>query len=126
MDYEKFKQELEIMRKNDKEISKMSMSFNELDGPHTVNDAWLNFGKGWYPRAESDQVNSPAHYTRGRVEVIEIIEDAVQDASEPFDGMLQGNVLKYLLRLWVKDNPLQDAKKARWYLDRLIDRLEKE
>jgi len=39
--------------------------------------------------------------------------------------MLQGNVLKYLLRLWVKENPLQDAKKARWYLDRLIDNLEK-
>ena len=71
-----------------------------------------------------DHVNSPAHYTRGRVEVIEVIEDVVKDAPDPFDAVLQGNILKYLLRLWVKENPLQDAKKARWYLDRLITRLE--
>lgn len=76
----------------------------------------------WY--TVSDAVNSPSHYTRGRVEVIEIIEDAVQDAPEPYTAVLQGNILKYLLRLWVKDNPVQDAKKARWYLDRLIKRLE--
>ena len=71
-----------------------------------------------------DPVNSPAHYTRGRVEVTEVIEDAVKDAPDTFDAVLQGNILKYLLRLWVKENPLQDAKKARWYLDRLITRLE--
>ena len=76
-----------------------------------------------YPDA-ADAVNSPAHYTRGRVEVIEVIEDAVKDAPDTFDAVLQGNILKYLLRLWVKENPLQDAKKARWYLDRLITRLE--
>jgi len=118
MDYEKFRKELEIFRKNDK-----AMGFTELDGPHSVNDAWLDFGKPWIP--SSDAVNSPAHYTRGRVEAIEVIEDAVKDATAPFDAMLQGNVLKYLLRLWVKENPLQDAKKARWYLDRLIENLEK-
>ena len=52
------------------------------------------------------------HYTRGRVEAIEIIEDAVQDAPTPIDGMYQAQVLKYLLRLWVKDNPEEDAAKA--------------
>jgi hypothetical protein len=38
--------------------------------------------------------------------------------------MLQAQVIKYLLRLWLKERPVQDAKKARWYLDRLIEKLE--
>jgi len=69
-------------------------------------------------------VNSPAHYTRGRVEAIDTIEDAIQDAPTVIEGMLQGQVLKYILRLWLKEKPLQDARKARWYLDRLIKKLE--
>ena len=35
----------------------------------------------------------------------------------PTEGMLQGQVLKYLLRLWLKDNPLEDAKKASMVFD---------
>ena len=73
---------------------------------------------------ETDMVNSPAHYTRGRVEAIEVIEDAIQDAPSPAEGMLQAQVIKYLLRLWLKERPVQDARKARWYLDRLIEKLE--
>ena len=38
--------------------------------------------------------------------------------------MLLAQALKYLLRLWLKDNPEEDAKKARWYLNRLITSLE--
>ena len=38
-----------------------------------------------YPGA-ADAVNSPAHYTRGRVEVIEIIEDAVKDSGTRKSG----------------------------------------
>ena len=72
---------------------------------------------------KSDAVNSPAHYTRGSQEAIEIIEEAIQDAPTPKEGMLQAQALKYLLRLWLKDNPKQDAEKARWYLNRLIDSL---
>ena len=73
---------------------------------------------------QHNMVNSPAHYTRGRVEAIDTIEDAIQDAPTVAEGMLQGQVLKYILRLWLKEKPLQDAKKARWYLDRLIKKLE--
>ena len=39
-------------------------------------------------------------------------------------GFLQGQVLKYLLRVWRKDNPKQDAKKAQWYLARLVETLD--
>ena len=71
----------------------------------------------------SDPVN-PQHYRNYRVEVIEILEDAVCRAPDAVKGSLQYQVLKYMLRLWDKDGPLQDAKKSRWYLDRLIDKLE--
>ena len=75
------------------------------------------------PYKLSDQVNSPSHYTRGSKEAIDIIEEAIQDAPDVKSGMLQAQVLKYLLRMWLKDNPKQDAKKAKWYLTRLIDSL---
>ena len=73
---------------------------------------------------KSDAVNSPAHYTRGTQEAIDIIEEAIQDAPDVKSGMLQAQALKYLLRLWLKDDPRQDAEKARWYLNRLIDTID--
>ncbi len=79
-----------------------------------------------YVDIEDDMVNSPHHYTKGGQEAIDTIEDAISDAPGPICGMLQGNTLKYLIRLWAKENALQDAKKARWYLDRLISKLEGE
>lgn len=71
----------------------------------------------------SDAIN-PQHYRNYRVEVIDILEDAVRRAPDAVKGSLQYQVLKYMLRLWDKDGPLQDAKKARWYLDRLISHLD--
>ena len=71
-----------------------------------------------------DRVNHPSHYTRGRLEAIDVIEDAIIDAPTPAQGMLQAQALKYLLRLWLKSNAPQDAKKAQWYLTRLINHLE--
>ena len=75
---------------------------------------------------KGDPVDHPEHYTAGKVEVIEILEQAVQDAPDPISGGLLWQTLKYLLRLWYKGNMLQDAKKARWYLNRLIERLERD
>jgi len=68
----------------------------------------------------SDQVNSPEHYTSGKQEAIDTIEDAISRAASVELGFLQGQVLKYLLRMWHKGKPLQDAEKAQWYLTRLI------
>ena len=73
---------------------------------------------------KGDPVNHPEHYTQGKVEVIDILEQAVEDAPDPISGGLLWQTLKYLLRIWYKNNMLQDAKKARWYLNRLIARLE--
>ena len=96
--------------------TKDTLSFCDLDGKHSVNDAWLDFGT-------TDRVHSPSHYTAGKQEVIDIIEDAIKSAPNTVQGMLQAQVLKYVLRLWHKDNPPEDAKKARWYLNRLIEKM---
>ena len=71
----------------------------------------------------SDQVNSPSHYTKGRVEAIEIIEDVVAGAPDPVAGYLVGQALKYLLRAWHKEDAVQDLQKAAWYLSRAISKL---
>ena len=71
-----------------------------------------------------DPVNHPAHYTAGAVEVIAILEQAAAVAPDPVLGGLQWQCLKYLMRMWLKGDALQDAQKARWYLDRLISKLE--
>jgi hypothetical protein len=74
----------------------------------------------------NDPVNSPSHYQYGKFEVIDVLEEAVRLAPDPVKGSLQYQVLKYMMRLWGKENPLQDAKKSRWYLDRLIEKMEAE
>mgnify|MGYP000249801407 CR=1 FL=1 len=69
-----------------------------------------------------DNVDKPSHYNTGNIECIEAIEEALTD--EEIRGYFKGNCLKYLWREQYK-NGLEDLKKARWYLDRLIKRLEK-
>ena len=71
-----------------------------------------------------DMVNSPSHYTSGRHEAIEVIEDAITEAPTSNAAFLHGQVLKYMLRLWCKIDAKEDAEKARWYLNRLIDSLD--
>jgi len=93
--------------------------FNAAMGIKTATDRLPVAPKG-------DPVDHPEHYTAGKVEVIDILEQAVQDAPDPISGGLLWQTLKYLLRLWYKGNMLQDAKKARWYLNRLIERLERD
>ena len=63
----------------------------------------------------SDPVN-PSHYKQGGIECIDAIKAATGDG---FVGYVWGNVLKYLWR-WPKKGGIEDLKKARWYLDRLI------
>jgi len=66
----------------------------------------------------SDPVN-PSHYKQFPTEVIDIIEAAIADAPNNKAAGLHWQVLKYALRCWFK-NGIEDLKKARWYLDRLI------
>jgi hypothetical protein len=71
----------------------------------------------------TDPIN-PSHYRYDSFEVIDVIEEAVSRSPDPVLGYLQAQTLKYLLRTWNKENPAQDLKKSRWYLDRLISKLE--
>ena len=66
----------------------------------------------------SDPVN-PSHYKQFPAEVIDIIEAAIAKAPNNKAAGLHWQVLKYALRCWFK-NGVEDLKKARWYLDRLI------
>jgi len=61
-----------------------------------------------------DVINHPSHYTRGKIEVIDFIEDQ----QLPYH---LGNVIKYITRAGYKGDKLEDLKKARWYLDRYIN-----
>lgn len=72
----------------------------------------------------SDPIN-PDHYKQGPVEVIDIIEGAVIHAPEPVAAGLQWNVIKYVMRCWHKGKALEDLRKAQWYLNRLVETLEK-
>ena len=74
-------------------------------------------------KAKDDNVDHPYHYTRGTQEAIDTIEEAIAEAPGAKAGFLQAQVLKYMLRLWHKADAKEDAEKARWYLNRLIDSL---
>ena len=71
----------------------------------------------------SENVNHPAHYTQGSVECIEAIEASM--TGEEYRGYLKGCMMKYIWRYRNKGG-LEDLKKARWYLDRLISTIEQE
>ena len=81
-----------------------------------------------YPNEEhapvSDLVNHPPHYQVGTIEAIDFIESVISDAPHMVPAYLQGQVLKYMIRMWAKGNAVQDARKAEWYLNRLIAKLE--
>ena len=72
----------------------------------------------------NDPVNQPGHYTQGNIECIDAIDAAIGNHDDPCGAFLTGQVIKYMWRWPFKAKPLEDLKKARWYLDRLILRLE--
>lgn len=66
-----------------------------------------------------DPVNHPSHYTShpSGVECITVVEHMSFNA---------GNAVKYIWRAGLKDGQIQDLEKARWYINREIDRLRRE
>ena len=65
---------------------------------------------------EKEMVDHPSHYNQG-IETIEYIESWSMNFNT-------GIVIKYVTRAGYKDNQLEDLKKAMWYLQREIDRIE--
>lgn len=67
----------------------------------------------------NDMVNHPDHYkSKTGLETIDVIE-AFCDDLNGIEAFCTANVIKYICR-WKKKNGLEDLKKARWYLDKLI------
>jgi len=71
----------------------------------------------------TDSINHPKHYN---------INWVGEQAIETFDyinswkmGYAEGNIIKYVSRHKYKGKAIQDLKKARWYLDKMIEELEK-
>lgn len=71
----------------------------------------------------TETVNHPSHYqlTNG-IEAFDVMQGVMSE--EEFDGYTLGNVLKYILR-YKQKNGVEDLRKARFYLDMLIERVDK-
>jgi hypothetical protein len=71
-----------------------------------------------------DIVSHPQHYiSETGLEAIDVIEAFTFDL-KGIEATDTGNVIKYICR-WKKKNGVQDLKKAKWYLEHLIDHVEK-
>lgn len=81
-------------------------------------DTYYNKEFLWEPQND-DPVNRPKHYTDGKIEVIDFIEDKKL-------GFCLGNAIKYIARAGKKDptKEIEDLKKAKWYVERRIKELE--
>lgn len=81
-------------------------------------------------RQKNNAVEHPSHYTSGGIECIDAMKamlsgyEQAKIATKFYWHFLSGQVLKYLWRWPLKERPLQDLKKASWYLDRLITDVE--
>lgn len=76
-----------------------------------------SYSDPYEPKNEHDLVNHPSHYETGKFECIEVMEEAL--GRDVVKGFCIGNAFKYLYRAKRK-NGLEDLKKARWYLDKVI------
>ncbi len=63
-------------------------------------------------------VNHPPHYTAGKIECIEGIEAAI-DGLEGIEAYCTAAAIKYLWR-WKRKGGVEDLKKARWYINRML------
>ena len=67
-------------------------------------------------KTQEDLINKPKHYTKG-IETTKYIRSWDMDYA-------RGNVIKYVTRCPYKGDKLSDLKKARWYLEVLINEME--
>lgn len=73
----------------------------------------------WIDKNNHDAVNHPSHYCTGGIECIDVIK-ATSQGMDGIEAFCHGNAMKYLFR-WKQKNGVEDLKKARWYIDKLIE-----
>ena len=72
------------------------------------------------PYPPDNPVEHPSHYTNGSIECIDALEAMIENYDDSIDACLSWQVGKYIWRHPYKGKPLEDLKKARFYLERLI------
>lgn len=90
-------------------------------GVSNPTDAMTEYVEKYLEAVKPDPVNRPAHYTSGGIECIDAMQAAFGD--EAVKDFCLCNAFKYLWRHRNK-NGVEDLKKARWYLNRLIREME--
>ena len=88
-----------------------------LDGSH-LKDAELNIE----PENKPDMVSHPQHYTQGGIECIDALKAATV-GKRGIEAVCVANVIKYLWR-YEKKNGIEDVRKAKFYIERLLKELE--
>lgn len=73
-----------------------------------------------FEEKEPDMVNHPKHYTKGGIETLDFILAKVEGLP-PQEAVLVGHIIRYVSRYNDKFKPLEDLKKAKFYLDKLIE-----
>ena len=76
---------------------------------------------------KDNEVDHPPHYTKGGIECIDamkaMMHGAVVTAFVAYSG---GAAFKYIWRWHYKGKPIQDLEKAKWYIDKMIEKLKEE
>ena len=127
----------ELMKKYDRDTSEFTDQYSCIF--HKMSDDMLNKCYSWYKEIDQascenaqdscygkesnvDMVNHPSNYTQGGIECIDCIKSATVGKAG-IEAFCVGNAIKYLFR-YEEKNGIEDVKKARWYIDRLIKELE--
>lgn len=74
-------------------------------------------------KEEFDPVNKPMHYTHGKYESIDVMEDVF--GTSAVENFCLCNAFKYLYRCEYKGHKIEDIKKAQWYLNKIVELYEK-
>nr|DAO37095.1 MAG TPA: nucelotide kinase [Caudoviricetes sp.] len=98
-----------------------------LDGSHIKSveiNTCDNIQSGIATKATSkpDMINHPQHYTQGGIECIDALKAATV-GKHGIEAVCVANVIKYLWR-YEEKNGVEDVRKAKWYIERLLKELE--
>jgi hypothetical protein len=96
-----------------------SLSSQRVKFAGPSNGGWRSYEVTSSVNDTRNSVNHPSHYNKGKFEVIDVIEDWKL-------GFCLGNAIKYIARAEHKGNNVEDLRKAEWYIQREIKRLEGE
>lgn len=107
----------EIVEENSEDVKPKRRTL----GVSNPTDDITEYAEKYLEAVKPDPVNRPAHYTSGGIECIDAMQAAF--GVEAVKDFCLCNAFKYLWRHRNK-NGVEDLKKARWYLNRLITEME--